>query len=247
MLEQEIGQARHYGIRVRAERVPGRDLPRWLITDPHTGQRDYAFAWYSTDPPPVEVYTRGQYERACAALEITPAADADLGSYGDRWGSYDLFTYTPRQSVTMTLRRRRLAGLLREHAAQLARRCRSRQAEGLDTQAYTRAAYERVIMQVPVLPDAAGAAVVGQYLSRYASIRVVDVGVPDDEATVELCMRRVAAIDRDARAAARRCDECGALILGAGMVASLGLACDALCYDAMADRPGRYATRQQGH
>ena len=37
------------------------------------------------------------------------------------------------------------------------------------------------------------------------------------------------------------CDECGVEIVGSAMAASLGRACGADCYDAMADRPGRYA------
>ena len=100
VLEQAIGQTRHYGIRVWSEPVAGRSTPRWLITDPHTGQQDFAFAWYSPDPPPVEVYTRDQYELACAALDIDPACDSDLGSYWDKYGVYDLFTYTPKQAIT---------------------------------------------------------------------------------------------------------------------------------------------------
>jgi hypothetical protein len=47
----------------------------------------------------------------------------------------------------------------------------------------------------------------------------------------------------DARlAAARPCAECGKPVLD-GMNASGGLACSVPCFEAMSDRPGRYATR----
>jgi hypothetical protein len=246
VLEQAIGQARHYGIRVWSEPVPGK-LPRWLITDPHTGQQAFAFAWYSPDPPPVEVYTRAQYEQACAALDIDPADDSDLGGYWDIYGVYDLFTYTPKQAITATLRRRRLAGLEREFAAHLAQWRGDLDQAGLNTGSYTREQYERAsaIMHTPALPDAACVAVVDQHLSRLTGTGVLDVGVPDDDEVVrELCSRRVTAIKEDARESRRRCDECGTLLLSPGMAASLGIACSVSCYDAMADRAGRYATRR---
>jgi hypothetical protein len=46
--------------------------------------------------------------------------------------------------------------------------------------------------------------------------------------------------ERDAAHPPKPCHECGTDIpYGAGMAASLGLACTPACYDAMADRPGR--------
>jgi hypothetical protein len=241
VLEQAIGQARHYGIRVWSEPVPGK-LPRWLITDPHTGQQGFAFAWYFPGPPPVEVYTRAQYEQACTVLDIDPADDSDLGGYWDIYGVYDLFTYTPNQAIRATLRRRRLAGLKREFAALVVQWRRDLDQAGLNTDSYTREQYERAcaIMHAPALPDHACVAVVSQHLSRLAGTSVLDVGIPDDDEVVrELCSRRVTAIHQGAREAGRRCDECGALLLSAG------IACSVSCYDAMADRPGRYATRRE--
>lgn len=57
--------------------------------------------------------------------------------------------------------------------------------------------------------------------------------------------RRDAEARHAAEAAGRYCDECGVLIVHGAMTASLGLACDVDCYDAMADRPGRHAQRVQ--
>lgn len=78
VLEQAIGQTRHYGIRVWSEPGPGR-LRRWLITDPHTRKQGFAFAWYSAAPPPVEVYTRGSTSRRARRWTFTPPRDSDLG------------------------------------------------------------------------------------------------------------------------------------------------------------------------
>ena len=209
VLEQAIRQTRHYGIRVWSEPRPGK-LPRWLITDPHTRKQGFAFAWYSAGPPPVEVYTRGQYEEACSALDIAPARDSDLGSYWDTYGVYDLFTCTPKQAVTATLRRRRLAGLDRELAAQVAQWRDDLGHAGLDTRSYTREQYERAcaIMHTPALPDGACLAVVDQHLSRLTGTGVLDIGIPDDaEVARDLCYRRVTAIEQDALQSGRRCDE----------------------------------------
>src|SRR5262249_18511111 len=118
---------------------------------------------------------------------------------------------------------------------------------GLNTDSYTRGQYERAcaIMHTRALPDHACVAVVDQHLSRLAGTSVLDVGIPDDDEVVrELCSRRVTAIHQGAREAGRHCDECGTLLLSGGMAASLGIACSVSCYDAMADRPGRYATRR---
>jgi hypothetical protein len=246
-LEQAIGQTRHYGIKVWSEPRPGK-TPRWMITDPHTGQHGFAFAWHSAAPPPVEEYTRDQYEQACSALDLEPADDADLGGYGDKYGVYDLATYTPAQAITATLRRRRLAGLEREHAARVAQWRRDLGQAGLETDSYTRQQYERAcaIMHAPVLSDGGCVAVVEQHLTRLAGSGVLVIGIPDDDEVVRtLCDRRVAAVEQEARHSGRRCDECGTPLLAGGMAASFGLACDVPCYDAMADRPGRFATRHR--
>ena len=68
--------------------------------------------------------------------------------------------------------------------------------------------------------------------------------LPHDGLALDLAGRRADALEAAAAdTPTRHCDECGTGIAGPGMVASLGLACDVDCYDAMADRPGRYAQR----
>jgi hypothetical protein len=62
-----------------------------------------------------------------------------------------------------------------------------------------------------------------------------------------LALRRAHGMAEEADARTRKdpCDECGVLIpAGSAMLASLGRACSPECYDAMADRPGRYASRR---
>lgn len=246
VIEGVIGQERHYGIRVWSEPSPYPDAPtpRWFITDPHHDQEAYAFAWYSGDPPPVDVYTRQQYETACAALELDPAPDSDLGGYGDKYGEYDLWTYTPRQAIGYQLRHRRLAGIKREKAAEQAPRAQELQEAGLAAGPLGRDDYERAcqISGVPALADGACVTLVDNDVVRLAGrgVMVVDPATPDDAVTADLARRRVEAIEADAARQGRRCDECGAVIVGSGMTASLGLACGVDCYDAMADRPGRY-------
>lgn len=186
-IEEAIGQERHYGIRVWSEPRPGSATPTWRRTDPAEGLDAFAFAWYRTTPPAVDVYTREQYERACAAVGITPAPDTALDTYADRYMTPTLWDLHPLQLVEAQLRRRRLAGLDRETAP--ARRAQAAERE-------------------------------------------------------QAAARAEAAARAAAEAAGRRCAECGALVIDSGMTASFGLACDVPCYDAMSDRPGRYATRR---
>jgi hypothetical protein len=186
-IEEVIGQERHYGIRVWQETDPERPWARWFTTDAYLDLERYAFAHYADTPPAVTVYTRDQYERACAAVGLTPAEDADLGTYADRFMPPTLWDLYPLAHVEAQLRVRRLSGLERETApARKAAEDARRQAE--------RQAYEERV--------------------------------------------------RAAEAAGRRCDECGTLIVTGGMNASLGLSCSNLdCYEALTDRPGRFATR----
>lgn len=248
LIEEVIGQERHYGIRVWSEDEPGRSTPTWKITDPHRGHEGFAFAWYSHTPPPVSVYTREQYEAVCEALELEPASDDELGNYADSYAVYDSMTYTPQQVITGELRRRRLAGIDREEAVREAERLRELAEAGLtEVDSYTREQYERAcqILQVPVLSDGGCLALVENDLASLSGgIMVVDPGLPNDKLSEKLAYMRVTAMERTARQSGRRCDECGGVILGSAMAASLGLACSVDCFDAMSDRPGRYAQRQ---
>lgn len=107
-----------YGIHVYRGGPSWEGGPRtWRRTDPHQGCVDYAFAWYRDTAPPVDVYTRAQYEAACASVGLEPADDATLGSYADTYGEFAPPEYPPRTCIEMNLRRRRIAGLAREAPA----------------------------------------------------------------------------------------------------------------------------------
>lgn len=249
VIEQTIGQERHYGMRVWSEPDPGRSTPTWKITDPANGHDGFAFAWYSHTPPPVDVYTREQYEAACAALELEPAADSELGSYGDKYGEYDPYTYTARQIITATLRRRRMAGLDREKAARDAEGKQQLEAAGLlQKKALSREEYEgacQTMQRIP-LTDSDCVALVETDLAKLGGgVIPIFPSLPRDEASLELAYKRVTALENGEAKAGHTCDECGRVILGSGMSANFGLACDPDCYDAMSERPGRHAQSSQ--
>lgn|SRR5690606_7804756 len=63
------------------------------------------------------IYTRDQYEDACAAVGLTPAPDDSLGTYGDKYGDFWMSHYGAVDIVTAELRRRRIAGIKDERAA----------------------------------------------------------------------------------------------------------------------------------
>lgn len=100
--------AYEYGITV------WREGSRWLITDPHTGREGFAFAWYAPGTPPVSVYTRAQYEAACAAVDLVPAADDELGTYSDQYSQSWPHEVSAKAMIELSLRRRRMAGIERE-------------------------------------------------------------------------------------------------------------------------------------
>jgi hypothetical protein len=112
-IESTIGQVRHYGIRVWQEDVAG-SFRHWFVTDPHRNVERFAFAWYRDTPPPVDVYTREQYEAACAAVGVTPAADDELGTYADRFMPPTLWDMPAVSNAATVLRLRRMAGVVHE-------------------------------------------------------------------------------------------------------------------------------------
>lgn len=247
-VEAVIGQTRHYGIVVRSEPDSRREGGfRWLLTDPFTKDKNYALAWYSASPPPVSVYTREQYEQACGAVGFDPAADTDLGNYADKFGDFSMPHYSAKAAFVFTLRGRRIAGLKREAAKAQEVREQSLAAAGLAEGPYTREQYEQAcsILGVRPLTDGGCLAVVEQDLERYSASGVLVIGVPTDALTVKLAYGRATEMETAAAEAGRFCDECGVTIVGVGMLASLGLACAPDCYDAMADRPGKYASRKR--
>lgn len=184
-IEEVIGQERHYGISVWQETDPERPWEKWFVTDPHLELERYGIAHSADTAPAVDVYTREQYERACAAVGLTPAPDSDLGTYADVFMPPTLWDLYPLPYVEAQLRVRRLAGLQRE--------------------------------PTPARPPR------------------THLPMPDPKTVARV----------RAEMSYRHCDECGALFIGGGMNASLGLACDVDCYDAMSDRPGRYATSKR--
>lgn len=116
-IEAAVGQTRHYGIRVWSKDTAGEwgsPAVSWFVTDPHLGLDSYAFAHYAEGPPPVEIYTRAQYETACTAIGIVPAADDELGTYADKHMPPTLWDLYPLPYAEAQLRQRRLAGLERE-------------------------------------------------------------------------------------------------------------------------------------
>jgi hypothetical protein len=241
-IEQVIGQTYHYGIRVWSEPKAGRD-PVWRITDPYQGQDRYAFAWYEETPPPVGVYTREQYETAARTVGLEPADDEDLRTYADRFFEISVWDLEAIQAIGAILRRRRMAGLERERARVQRERQTALAGAGLGSGPYAREQYEHAcqVMGAEVLSDDGCVAVVDQDLARVTGGTLV-VGIPVDRVSVDLASRRVQALEQHA-AAGRRCGECGTTIIGAGMAANFGLACGVGCYEAMAERPGRYASR----
>lgn len=248
VIEETIGRQYHYGIQVWSEPNPGR-TPTWRRTDAFRDHDGFAFAWFSDTPPPVDVYTREQYEAACAALELEPALDEDLDSYADRYGVFDVYTYDAKAIITFKLRGRRLGGLKREKAAIEAERMKALEATGLLAEsAWSREQYEQACstMGLPALSDGACFNLVDNDLSMISGgVVAIMPGMPNDEVSLKLAYKRVSGIEETAVAEGKRCDECGGVIVGSGMVASLGLACSVDCFDAMADRPGKYAQRQK--
>jgi hypothetical protein len=191
----------------------------------------------------VHVYTRQQYERACAAVGLEPLDDAwcvqGIGLVPLAEGETAVMRMTAE-----TLASRHASGITAEITWRRAQGRTAAEAE-LGTGPYTREQYDRAceIIGIPALSDGGCVAAVEHRMSRYAGdLIVIDLRIPDDDLSIDMAARRVDAMEQEARVAGRRCDECGAVIIGSGMAASLGLACRVECFDAMADRPGRYAT-----
>lgn len=249
VVEETIGGAWPYDITVTSEPRPGNSPPIWRITDPHRDLVNYAFAWHLHTPPPVDVYTRDQYEAACAALGFAPVddehvvrGDRDRDDKGGRSGALtDLHRVPARDSVVLILRRRRHAGMEREESA-AEKRAREEIVRTVGDGPYTREQYEQAtaIAGVSALTDQQCVAILEDEMSRYTS--VMTITVPVDGLAADLAVQRADAIAAArSKVPTRPCGECGTPIpQGAGMAASLGLACRVECFDAMADRPGRY-------
>lgn len=198
-------------------------------------------------------YTRGEYERACAAAGLPPARDDTCRAY---WLEHQVGRVPG--SAAVTLAGRRVQGVVdrkdtyvassdtaasssaveqlpipRDLADQLAW---ERVADQCGTTPYDRDVYEQActLLGVTPLPD--------DEIVRYAADAALG---PLGCSLAEHRVRVLRGLALGAGPRLRRCDECGRIITGSGLVASCGLACTPECLDAMADRPGRYATRQQ--
>lgn len=207
--------------------------------------RDAAIAGEPRPDGTSYTYSRSQYERVCEALGIQAVPDAELGGYGDTWGDYSLYHYSAEEAMTGFLRQGRARGIAHEKAT--AQQAGLEALAGTDAggDSCTREQYERAcgIVDVPARTDAMCVAMVEQDLERLGAGVILAAGIPDGQADLELAYRRVTGMQVEAATGpVRTCDECGSLIAeGCGMIASLGLACNTRCYDAMADRPGRAA------
>lgn len=208
---------------------------------PYDTRPDYELA-----DPSVDVYTRDQYERACAAAGLEPLDDERCVK-GIGWVLLSEGETAVMRMTAQTLAERRVNGSKAEIEWRLARDREAAEA-AVGTGPYTREQYERVceIIGIPALSDGGCVAAVEHRMSRYAGgLIVIDPRLPNDDLSIDMAGRRVDAMDQEARSAGRRCDACGTVIIGSGMAASLGLACSVECFDAMADRPGRYANRNR--
>ncbi|WP_431929889.1 hypothetical protein [Nonomuraea jabiensis] len=208
---------------------------------PYNTRPDYELA-----DPSVHVYTRDQYERACAVAGLE-ALDDEQCVNGIGWVPLSEGETAVTRMTAQTLAARRSRGIESEITRRLTRGREAAEAE-VGTGPYTREQYERAcqIIGIPALSDRGCVAAVEHRMSRIVGdLIVIDPRIPDDDLSIDMAERRVDAMEQEARSAGRRCDECGAVIVGSAMGASLGLACSVKCYDAMADRPGRYASRNR--
>lgn len=225
-IEKAIGQTRHYGIVVTSgpSRFPGSQYPSWYITDPAGGLVDYAFAHYAHTPPAVDVYTREQYETACAAVGITPAADTDLGTYADEHFQINYMEHEAPVVIEHTLRGRRLGGLRRERAAADAAAL-DKATAAVPGESYTREQYEQACAAAGIEPASD---------RQCSDIDNTEYALGGRTAAGALATRRVNGVDAEATyrtCANPRCHR--QYRAGTGMVASLGMVCGVDCYDAM--------------
>lgn len=241
------GSAWPYGLRLESEAFrPG--IVRWTAVGPRAAHAIVRVA-PSEEPPAVDLYDRAMYERACRAVDIEPWADNAPG-FGtgnvpgcDREPSYPTRTY-----LEFTLAAMRWRGLRYERADGVARRHVDLERAGLHDGPLTRARYEQAcqVMRVAPLPDQHCLILDNELAAlRVGASFTTIAGLPREGPAAELAVRRAEELIRTAPPVEMRtCDECGTEFpKGTGMIASMGLACDVPCFDAMADRPGRHASR----
>lgn len=210
--------------------------------------------------------TRDQYEVACAALGTTPAADEAM----HHGSTYSLNLSPARDCAAAWLKQRRIAGMHRERDAAVTdarTRLAAASLEGFEDPGgalspyiqWSRDEYERACEAAGITARTETACAEAMMRADAAGGNASLAAIGDTDAlpalnrdpvailAVTLAIRRAYGMEAEALAAtpADPCDECGTLIpAGTAMMASLGRACSPSCYDAMADLPGRHATRK---
>lgn len=183
---------------------------------------------------PAMFMDRLAYEAACQELGLVPASPQKILTGPGMSGEYTLYSYSLDHILYVALARGH-----RPYAEREQRNTQQRSLSQVDAthpgQAYTRQEFEAACRTagVAALSDAE----VERILSPYVLTAAEENGL-----LVALVERRARGMAAQAQEQGRRCDECGRLIPGSGMAANLGLACEVDCCEAMADRPGRYAS-----
>lgn len=177
---------------------------------------------------------RTGYEAACRELGLAPATRQEILDGNLLDGEYTLASYSLDHIMYVGLARGYRPYAEREQQQDVQRRLDQVDAAH-PGQAYTREEFEAACRTAGI--DAPSDGEVEQILNPY--VLTVAEG---DPLVVALAKRRGRGMVTQARDEGHRCDECGRLIPGSGMAANLGLACSVSCYEAMAERPGRYAS-----
>lgn len=230
---------------------------RWGAEAAEGERRAAEVAGHDWDPDAPErglpAYDRATYERVCAALGVEARPDDHPFLSPDRVPACDRQPYmTSGRYLTGAMAIRRWRGLRDEHEADVERRRSELAAAGLADGPLGRADYERAcaIMGVAPLTDPHCLVVENEQASRRIGMGFTTLaGLPHEGPAAELAERRGQEIVRTAPPVEMAvCDECGVEFpAGTGMHASMGLACDVDCYDAMADRSGRHARAVRSH
>lgn len=183
---------------------------------------------------PAMLLDRLAYEAACQELGLVPASPQEILTGPGMSGEYTLYSYSLDHILYVALARGH-----RPYAEREQQDAQQRTLAQVDaahpSQAYTREEFEAACRTAGI--DAPTDGEVERIMSPY-----VLTAAEENALLVALVERRARGMVAQAQEEGRRCDECGRLIPGSAMNANLGLACDVDCYEAMAERPGRYAS-----
>jgi hypothetical protein len=249
LADSTAGPSWPYGLTLET-RPWGRDRIEWIAVGAGGVRRSIRAGDIGDDQPAVSIYDRAAYERVCAALGIEARLDAHPMFGFDHAPTCDRDSYHPvGVYLTFEMAARRWAGIQIERQADTARRRDELDAAGLGDGPLDRAQYEQAsrIMGTAPLPDRHCLIVDNEQAARRVGAGFTTLAsLPHTGPAVDLAVRRAQHVEAAAASQpvpTQVCDECGVRFpAGTGMVASLGLAHDVDCFDAMADRRGRYAT-----